>query len=225
MNSEASLPRLAHGEFFGETVRSRTVAGLACHESRYAPGAVLPEHTHEVACYCLVVRGAYEERCGTRRHSCEPATLTFHPRGEAHADRFHPGGGHLFSVALAPRWAERLRGAGVRLDRRLPCRGGRLSHLAMRLLAEFRSDDTASALAMEGLVLELVAATQRREPRSDRGAGRVERARDYLHAHCSEPVSLGSVAAAIGAHPVTLARGFRRRYGCTLGDYLRRLRI
>jgi AraC family transcriptional regulator len=29
----------------------------------------------------------------------------------------------------------------------------------------------------------------------------------------------------VGVHPVTLARGFRRAYGCTLGEYVRRQRI
>jgi AraC family transcriptional regulator len=29
----------------------------------------------------------------------------------------------------------------------------------------------------------------------------------------------------VGVHPVTLARGFRRAYGCSVGAYLRRLRV
>jgi AraC family transcriptional regulator len=29
----------------------------------------------------------------------------------------------------------------------------------------------------------------------------------------------------VGVHPVTLARGFRRRFGCTMGDYVRQRRI
>ena len=34
--------------------------------------------------------------------------------------------------------------------------------------------------------------------------------------------SASSIAAASGVHSVTLARGFRRAYGCTLGEYIRR---
>jgi AraC family transcriptional regulator len=29
----------------------------------------------------------------------------------------------------------------------------------------------------------------------------------------------------VGVHPVTLARAFRRAFGCTVGEYVRRLRI
>ena len=38
-------------------------------------------------------------------------------------------------------------------------------------------------------------------------------------------MSLGALAQAVGVHPVTLARGFRRTYGCSVGEYLRHLRI
>ena len=37
--------------------------------------------------------------------------------------------------------------------------------------------------------------------------------------------SLAELAAGVGVHPVTLARAFRRTFGCTIGEYLRRLRI
>jgi AraC family transcriptional regulator len=50
-------------------------------------------------------------------------------------------------------------------------------------------------------------------------------ARDRLHADVAARPSLGELAASVGVHPVTLARAFRRAFGCTVGEYLRRLRI
>jgi AraC-like DNA-binding protein len=50
-------------------------------------------------------------------------------------------------------------------------------------------------------------------------------ARDLLHEHFAEPLSLGDVAKAVNVHPVHLAREFRRWYRCTVGDYTRRVRI
>ena len=37
--------------------------------------------------------------------------------------------------------------------------------------------------------------------------------------------SLSGLAESVGVHPVTLARAFRRAFGCTVGEYVRRLRI
>ncbi|MHC5538136.1 helix-turn-helix domain-containing protein, partial [Singulisphaera rosea] len=50
-------------------------------------------------------------------------------------------------------------------------------------------------------------------------------ARDLLHDRFAEMVSFDEIATAIGIHPVHLARTFRRYYGCTPGEYLRRLRV
>ena len=53
----------------------------------------------------------------------------------------------------------------------------------------------------------------------------LEQARQFLHAHFSEGFRVSDIAATIDAHPAHLARLFRRYYGCTIGEYLRRLRI
>src|SRR5690349_18796469 len=52
----------------------------------------------------------------------------------------------------------------------------------------------------------------------------VTEARDLLH-DPGRVGSLGELAEAVGVHPVTLARGFRKAYGCSVGAYLRRLRV
>lgn len=80
---------------------------------------------------------------------------------------------------------------------------------------------------MEGLALEIFAEASRGGVRTlDRKPPRwLLRARDLLHDRFSEDVSLREVAAAVGIHPVHLARVFRKEYGCTVGDYIRRLRV
>ena len=55
------------------------------------------------------------------------------------------------------------------------------------------------------------------------GAGKL--AREILRENASEPPSLEALAGTVGVHPVYLARQFRRRYHCTIGEYLRQLRI
>jgi AraC family transcriptional regulator len=50
-------------------------------------------------------------------------------------------------------------------------------------------------------------------------------ARELIHAHPVEPLSVAAIADAVGVHPATLARGFRRAFGCTIGEMQRRLRL
>ena len=97
----------------------------------------------------------------------------------------------------------------------------------MRLYSEFRRMDAVSPLAIEGLVFELIAATSRRMvPNFRRKSDTwLRTAKDLLHARFQEVLSLDEVARAVGVHPVHLAREFRRFQGCTVGEYVRQLRI
>ncbi|MGH9636641.1 MAG: helix-turn-helix transcriptional regulator, partial [Candidatus Angelobacter sp.] len=50
-------------------------------------------------------------------------------------------------------------------------------------------------------------------------------AREYVHAHYAENLTLAQVARAAGVHPVYLGHIFRQEFGETLGEYLNRLRV
>ena len=79
---------------------------------------------------------------------------------------------------------------------------------------------------IEGLTLEIIAEASRHlNVKENRSAHWLEQVRDILYDRFAENLSLEAIAQLIGVHPVHLASSFRRRYGCTIGDYRRRLRV
>jgi AraC family transcriptional regulator len=113
------------------------------------------------------------------------------------------------------------------LDERRSLQNGAAATFARRLQDELRQPDDAALLAIEGLLLELVASASRvaqREP-----GGRAPRwlvaARDLIHADPAARLTLAGIAATVGVHPVSLARAFRAAYGCSVGEYVRRQRV
>ena len=48
---------------------------------------------------------------------------------------------------------------------------------------------------------------------------------EILHAEFCRPFSLAAIAQRVGAHPVQLARAFRRSHRMTVGQYVRKLRV
>jgi AraC family transcriptional regulator len=60
---------------------------------------------------------------------------------------------------------------------------------------------------------------------SRRPPGWLRIVRDLLHDRFQEELSLEEIAAAAGVHPAHLARVFRSHHGCSVGDYLRGLRV
>jgi AraC family transcriptional regulator len=218
--------RLAAGTFFGATSARRTAPGFMFAESTFACGTEIPSHTHEHAFFYLVVEGLCVERVRGGCRESGPGTLVFHPAGEPHADHW-PRAGRCFHIEVTGERLRALRQQGPVLDQPEVFAGGPAVRLAAQLRDEARNDDPFSALALEGLALEFLAASARGTlaPAREASPRWLRRALDLLHEQFREPLSLQEIADAAGVHPTHLARTFRRAHGCSPGEYLRRLRI
>jgi AraC family transcriptional regulator len=221
------LRHLPSGTYFGNRRRSRHIPGFKLTEQEYAPAFVIPQHAHATAYFGLIVEGGYRETYDRHSRECGPSTLLFHPRGEVHSEEHYDAAVRIFCLEPTEQILERLGEYGRALDGPLEFRGGPLVRLAAGLYREFRDDDGLSALAMEGIALEFLALAARRPGRRDQSAAPrwLWRVRDALHDRFREPVRLEELAEAVGVHPAHLARTFRRHYGCTVGDYVRNLRV
>jgi len=217
---------LAPGQFFGRLATRRQVGGMALSESAYAPSLVIPLHDHELASVCVVLEGCYDETAGGQKRVCTPGMVVFHPEGEHHADVHHGAAVRLLSIEVSRSKLAALQAAAPVLAESAHLADAESSRTAARLAREFRSDDEASALAIESLLLELLVRSQRGRPFDEGGAPPwLARAREFLHAHYARGVGLQELADAAGVHPAHLARVFRRHHRCTPGAYVRQLRI
>jgi len=113
------------------------------------------------------------------------------------------------------------------LDRPAEFRRPPLAYLATKLYREFKTIDDTSALVIEGLTLEILGEGSKQSLNSSpRHPPRwLAQAREMLHADFPKNPSLRLIASFVGVHPVHLARGFRQHYRCTVGEYVRQLRI
>jgi AraC family transcriptional regulator len=187
----------------------------------------MPKHVHTYAYLDVALQGASSDIDERKTRVSQQHWLRFHPAGEAHATCIHACGARLFSIHLTHTWLERVQPYLGRLDSPRDLNGGLPAWLAVRLYDEFRTMDAASPLAIEGLVLEFLAEVSRcSDGVAERRPTRwLCEARDLLHAHFTESLSVDELAASVGIHPHHLTRAFREQYGCTLGEYLRKLRI
>lgn len=139
---------------------------------------------------------------------------------------FDDRGGRCFLLEVPPAFVARIEEADVKLERSLHSKGGALPWLATRLYREFQRPDAVSLLAVEGLMLEALSELARWNQKPTATIPKwLREARDVLHDRYRESVRLDEIAASVGVHPAHLARAFRRCYGCTVGEYQRRLRI
>ena len=219
--------KLAPGCFYGNALKSHLIAGFSLIETTYAPNLLVPKHAHECAYFCFVLPGTYTETYGRRTRACKPSTLIFHPPDEIHSDRFDNAGGRCFNVQVEPQFLERVREHSTILDSSVEFCRAPLAHLATKLYREFKAIDEMSPLVIEGLTLEILGEGSRRSLNFSKRQppAWLERAREILHADFSTSLTLTTVATSAGVHPVHLARAFRQHHRCTIGEYIRRLRI
>lgn len=208
-------------------LRTLDASGFLLTEKLFSARGRLVEHAHDHAHFCFVVAGRYTEANGSQAIDCAPSTLTFRPAGEAHHNQFHDQPVQVLTVAIPPRWLERVAQESIALPHALGFHDGLLPTLARRLAHEFQQMDPGATLLLEALSLELLVATARSTSiRPERAAPRwLERVRELIHARFAERLTLEEIAADAGVHPVHLATVFRRRFHCTVGDYVRERRI
>ena len=97
--------------------------------------------------------------------------------------------------------------------------------IAAQMYEEAVRGDALSELLLEGLACELIGWSARTLRGEGAGASWVYRARDLVRDRFAESLAIADIAAAVGAHPVQLARQFRSTFGCSVGEYVRRVRV
>src|SRR6266849_1287964 len=223
-NAESSC---CNGFSQANLLRVREEAGIRLTEVRYPPDLRLPQHSHEQSCFCFLLHGVYDITFGKQILLRKSGSLTFTASGEIHSHLIHGKEVRCFFIEMTRPWLERTNGHLKFLRGLAQFDSGSLPWLAMRLYSEFRHEDDLTPLAIEGLTLELLAGAARQGAHvSDNGAASwLNKARDFLHERFREPLTLADVAEFAGVHAVSLARAFRRTHHCTVGEYVRKLRI
>lgn len=215
-----------HSQTAPRTLRRVDLDGVTLTEGTHPSGSALPWHDHDGPTLCFVIGGAFAEYVRGGVIDCRPSSFKVTPAGQRHWNRFHLGEVHGLLVEIGARFRLGCEPFEEVLSRPHHSDGGPESLLARRLLAELHAGDDAAELAMEGLLLELLAVVARsREPSATGAPPWLERARALIQDLPGQRHSLARVAAEVGVHPATLARGFRRHYGCTPGEMQRRVRL
>jgi AraC family transcriptional regulator len=198
------------------------MAGLRVIETLHAGATRLGRHEHADAYVCVVLDGGYEQRSESV-FECAAGSVVLHPRGHAHANRFHATGARCVNIQADGEWIAMGAYASLVADYRhlnLPAR----AEPVRRLTRELDQTDAAAPLAVAAAALDLLASLM--HVSSARASPRwIERVIEVIEADLSRTPSLVELGQLADVHPAHLARAFRHTRGETVGDYLRRRRI
>lgn len=192
----------------------------------YAPRLHLPPHAHTSAFLLFVRDGAFVEHWGRRSERYDRLACIFRPALDEHANDFDDRGAILTAVDVSAAWVDRLRETGFSGER-FSVQSAFVQQFGDRLDAELAAPDSMSEMVVEALATEVIVFGSRWRGRHERTRRSfcAERARRLIERDFASPVSLAGIAASVGVHPVHLARQFRASEGCTVGEYIRQVRV
>lgn len=206
--------------------REREVGHFFLAEANYPPDLRVPRHSHENTSLYLVLGGKIGESKGNRVSEHKTGTVVFTPQDEPHSNYTRGSGSRCFMIDIKRQWLDSVREPSLKLNQSTHFVGGLPVVLARRAYREVCRLDSLSPMVIEGLMLELLAEVSRQKTRPEAKRPQwLAQAKEILHASFCEKLSLTELANTVGRHPVHLAAQFRHHYGCSVGDYIRRLRI
>lgn len=207
-------------------IRRADIGGFQLCEIEFDPGGSvqLPRTDHPSLHF--VLRGSFTDDYRRDQRICDEQTLMILPPSLSGSRRSERGA-LVLVVEIEPTTVEFM-GLPAGFLQRVSCFvGGELSVLAQRVHQEFKLLDEQSPVAIKGLLIELLSRAARRQAagRGPRPPACLARAEAMLRDRFAEPLKLAEIARVAGVHQVYLARVFRRFRKCSVGEYIRRLRV
>ena len=213
---------------FGSERLRRTEAGpFVVSTAAFPAHHVMPSHYHPWGCVSLILAGRMLQRFAGRECDCPAGYVLAKPAGERHEDRWFASESRHLIIEVDPAREAELGRSRTLVERihHLPVAGA--ERLARRIAAELAQPDDLTPIAVQGLILELLALLSRRrlEPWAGSEPRWLPQVRDYLHAHFRDAIRLTALARLAGVHRDHLARRFAATYGQGIGEYVRELRL
>jgi AraC family transcriptional regulator len=174
-----------------------------------------------------MLEGSFLTSIARRALDCTERCVWTEPLGEMHSNVSGTRGARVVVVQPNARHFDEMAGVG-RLTSEVSLRSDAvIAADGRRIVDEMRLSDSASPLAIEALIIQIMARGVRaiRQQSAARDDPRwVARIRELLHARFRDRLTLGDLAAAAEIHPCHLSRSFRRHFHKTFADYVRALR-
>jgi AraC family transcriptional regulator len=198
---------------------------LVLSEVTHLHGGKLPEHTHQSAYFGLLLDGEYTERFTERTTEYGPFTLGFHPPEFTHTDEIGACGSRMFCIEVRDQFWTKVREYLTAPKFTPDLCGAETTWLGLRLYRRFRAG-MLDAFQIEEVCAEMVERSVQANLSCERSSPAwLEQAMELLRESFRSAITLDGIAKELDVHPIHLSRVFRKKYGCTMGDYVHRLRV
>ena len=206
--------------YFGTPGRKLQTRNLAVGEWSYPGRLTIEQHSHISPYLSLLLTGQYKETVGSIENEIDGPTAIVHSAGECHHDVFGSRGATIINIDMPDDWFD-----AVLSRSRTVYTGLNVNAAITSLTREMSGKSEGAGWFVESAVLQLIGTLVRQRQKRHSDPSWLQNITVYLQDTYSRNTPLGELAAIAGVHPVHLARHFQKAHGCTVGAYVRSLRI
>lgn len=213
------------GEFYGQTNNTLHLDGITLTDTEYTLDKV-DWHYHENAYFTFILQGNVTEGNRKEIYECPAGTLLFHNWQDPHYNIKPEGFTRGFHAEIEKGWFDHLDFDASQSQGSLNIANPSLKLLMYQIFRETKIGDTEMGLSIQTLLLQTLSQLFYEDGRSMAKKPLWATAiRDLLHDCFADRLTLDDLSHQLGIHPVHLSRDFPKYFRCSLGDYIRRLRV
>jgi AraC family transcriptional regulator len=205
-----------------KVLAGRSVGGFCVTHFTQASLLKVGRHFHEDATLCVLLRGAASDAFQSKTVESYPGGVIFRPPQEVHSHRYGSSGAVALVIEVPWGWLQ----AHASLRSLSELRFGQRAHALVdsaQLIGQLR-DDNVSEPELEESCLALLSLFEPEALCACDSEG-LRRVRALLEDDFVQNHSLAELARIASLHPAYLVNAFRKRYGCSIGQFRRRRRV
>jgi AraC family transcriptional regulator len=210
------------GCYVGTKIREQTFGGILTTETVFPEDFISDWHYHQNPHYSHILFGGSKEiRAGESKWQQAGDGLYYYP-GISHQNLQYRPGTRIFNIEVEHAFFKE-HGLAVPGESQMFSDSLMVNSIGLlKILKEHYWQDHESRISVEQLCVELVAASPVTRNKSPEWTRRIV---EVLNDQWNCSWSLAELSGTLDVHPVTLSKYFSKYFRCTLGDYIRRVRI
>jgi len=214
--------RFSKGRYVGQKIMERSSGSILTTETIFSVGMTSDWHYHENPHFSHILSGGSKELYAIKSQQQHAGKSLYYYPGIAHQNNNYLPGTHIFNIEVDPVFFKTheldMPGEDMMFHPDIYLSSGNL----LKILSEHRRADQDSRISIEQLTLDLIHSNRLPEKCYPEWTRKIL---TVVNDNWNAPLSLSWISEQVGLHPVSLSKHFSRYYKCTLGMYIRKIRV
>lgn len=214
---------LSIGKSSGEVIQKLAVDQIVITNTLYSSTINNPDwHAHENMHFCMIFQEGKAETKSATKYSQKGGSIFFYHSNEAHRWSTSELISKGINIEIGTDFLHKYDFTETAIKQAIESRINAKS-LMLRIRQEMLLNGSESHLSIESLLLELVSPQENDHIR--KLPHWVIALEQLLAENWDSKMTLSEIAQILQIHPITISKNFKKYFGSTLGEYIRKLRI